>query len=360
MIYLQATTPDALQEAVPGISLQEARKIVAAVHRRDSLPRSVKMVRRTALESVRAIGVLPQLEVGSVHHSSIDPFVKYVSVTPDRLTVETVRIPLKHAGRFSVCVSSQAGCGFACIFCATGGAGLSRNLASWEVIEQVRTVRRGLDRSKGQRVHGVVFQGMGEPLANFENVMQAIRVLCEPSAQAIDARAVTVCTAGIPAGIRRLAREAPKVRLAISIGSARPEVRRALMPIDRVYPLERVIDAAIDHARITGIAPMWAVTPLAGINDTEDDARALAAHARRFVAATGLRPQISVIPYNPIDAPEREHIQRSGDDREFAFRRVLREEGFSSRRRYSGGGDISAACGQLAGADRIGKRERFR
>jgi 23S rRNA (adenine2503-C2)-methyltransferase len=123
------------------------------------------------------------------------------------------------------------------------------------------------------------------------------------------------------------------------------------MPIDRAYPLEQVIDAAIDHARITGLAPMWAITPLAGINDTEDDARALAVHARRFVAATGLRPQISVIPYNQIDAPERERFQRSGDDRESAFRRVLREEGFSSRKRYSGGGDIGAACGQLA--DRV-------
>jgi 23S rRNA (adenine2503-C2)-methyltransferase len=256
-------------------------------------------------------------------------------------------------------VSSQAGCGLACAFCATGRAGLSRNLAPWEIIEQVRTVRRGLDRSKGQRVHGVVFQGMGEPLANYENVMQAIRVLCEPSAQAIDGRAVTVCTAGIPLGLRRLAYEAPKVRVAISIGSARPEVRRALMPIDRAYPLEWVIDATIDHARITGIAPMWAVTPLAGINDTEDDARALAAYARRFVAATGLRPQISVIPYNQIDAPEREHFQRSGDDGEFAFRRVLREEGFSSRKRYSGGGDIGAACGQLAdrGAEPPAKRQ---
>jgi len=349
MIYLQATTPGALHEAVPGISLQEARKIVGAVHRRDSLPRSVKMVRRAALDAVRAISVLPRLDVGSIHHSSIDPFVKYACTTPDQLVVETVRIPLEQPGRFSVCVSSQAGCDLGCRFCATGRAGLSRSLEPWEIVEQVRIVRRGLDRSKGQRVRGVVFQGMGEPLANLESVMHAVRVLCEPSAQAIDSRAVTVCTAGIPHGIRRLADEAPKVRVAISIGSARPAVRRALMPIDRAYPLEQVIDAVIDHARVTGIAPMWAVTPLAGINDTEEDARALAVHARRFFAATGLRPQISIIPYNPIDAPERERFERSGDDREAAFRDVLREEGFSSRKRYSGGGDIRAACGQLCG-----------
>src|SRR5512143_3071848 len=101
---------------------------------------------------------------------------------------------------------------------------------------------------------------MGEPLANLPNVIQAIRVLCEPSAQAIDGRTVTVCTAGLPDGIRRLGREVPKVRLGISIGSARPMVRRTLMPVARAHPLETVLDAAAGHAQLTGLAPMWAVT----------------------------------------------------------------------------------------------------
>jgi len=350
MIYLQAITPDLLREAVPGVLLEEARKIVGAIHRLDGLPLSIPMVRRSSLEAVRSSGIIPRLTVRSRTASSVDPFVKYALMTADGHIVETVRIPLERKGRFSVCVSSQAGCGLGCTFCATGKMGLRRNLEAWEMVEQVRTVRHGLDRAQRQRVHGIVFQGMGEPLANVENVIRAIHVLCEPSAQAIDGRTITVCTAGLPCGIRRLAGEIPKIRLGISIGSARPEVRRALMPIDRIYSLEMVLAAAAEHARITGLAPMWAITPLAGVNDTEEDAHALVECARNFQLRTGLRPQIRIIPYNPVDTPDLDRYRRSDDERESAFQRIMRTEGFSAHRRYSGGADVHAACGQLAGS----------
>ncbi len=348
MIYLHAMTPEALHDALPEITLDEARKIVGAVHRLDRLPQSIAMVRRASLDAARTAGTLPRLAVSAVQSSRVDPFVKYALKTADGLAVETVRIPLERAGRFSVCVSSQAGCGLGCAFCATGRTGLGRNLEAWEIVEQVRTVRRELNRTKRERVHGIVFQGMGEPLANVDSVIRAIRVLCEPSAQAIDGRTVTVCTAGIPPGIRRLAREVPKIRLGISIGSARPEVRRELMPIDRSYPLADVLAAAAEHARVSGIAPMWAVTPLAGVNDFDEDARALARCAARFAQAAGLRPQIRVIRYNPIDVMDKEPFRRSTDERETAFCRILRDAGFPAHLRYSGGADVHAACGQLA------------
>jgi 23S rRNA (adenine2503-C2)-methyltransferase len=348
MIPLQAVTPGELQAAVPEVSIEEARKIVGAVHRHDGLPQTIRMVRRNSMEAARGAGTVPRLEVRSIHPSSVDPFVKYALLTSDGHIVETVRIPLERAGRFSVCVSAQVGCGFSCAFCATGRMGLRRNLDPWEMVEQVRVIRRGLDRAQHQRVHGIVFQGMGEPLANVENVIRAIRVLCEPSALAIDGRTVTVCTAGLPHGIRRLAREVPKVRLGISIGSARPEVRRALMPVDRSYPLDSVLEAAAEHARLTGLAPMWAVTPLAGVNDTVEDARALVVCARNFQAQTGLRPQIRIIRYNPIGSADREIYRRSDDDRESVFQQIMRAEGISAHKRYSGGADVQAACGQLA------------
>jgi 23S rRNA (adenine2503-C2)-methyltransferase len=352
MIPLQALTPKDLRDCVPGMSIEEARKIVGAVHRRDMLPETVKMVRRTTMDAVRRTATLPRLTFLSAHHSSLDPFVKYACATPDGHVIEMVRIPLERAGRYSVCISSQAGCGFACAFCATGQGGMSRNLETWEIVEQVLTVRRDLDKSKHQRVHGIVFQGMGEPLANLKHVLQAIRVICEPSGLAVDGRTVTVCTAGIPRGIRELAREAPKARLAISIGSARSEVRSALMPIEHRHPLSRVLEAAADHARVTGLAPMWAITPLAGINDTEEDAVALAALAREFSSRSGLQPQISIISYNPTAPPDQDRFQKSGEERESAFRDALRREGFFSRKRYSGGADIFAACGQLAARGR--------
>src|ERR1019366_4632099 len=145
--------------------------------------------------------------------SAVDPFVKLALATADGHVVEAVRIPLERAGRFSACVSSQAGCALACVFCATGRLGLARNLETWEIVEQVRLVRGTLESPRTQRVHGVVFQGMGEPLANVERVIEAIRVLCDPSAMAIDARNMTVCTSGLPTAISRLASELLKVSL---------------------------------------------------------------------------------------------------------------------------------------------------
>ena len=288
--------------------------------------------------------------------SRVDPFVKYVLETEDAQRIETVRIPLERAGRFSVCVSSQVGCALACAFCATGRLGLRRNLETWEIVEQVRIVRRGIlgghhpagGLPAGSRVHGVVFQGMGEPMANLDRVLEAIAILCDPSALAIDARAMTVCTAGLPSGIRRLAREAPRVRLGLSIGSARTEVRRRLMPIDKAHPLAEVLDAAAEHATVTGLAPMWAVTPLAGVNDAGEDARALSAMVRAFAERTGVRPRLSVIPYNAIG--EGDPFTRASEEAYDAFRAALAEGGVHAHRRYSGGGDVGGACGQLAGA----------
>lgn len=342
MLALQALTPSALASAF-GLDPADARKVVAAIHRGEPVE-AAQGVRRAALQAVRAGGWVPSLEVRAVRRSAIDPFVKLALATGDGHVIEAVRIPLERAGRFSACVSSQAGCALACAFCATGRLGLSRNLEAWEIVEQVRQVRSTLE--PGQRVHGVVFQGMGEPLANVDRVLDAVRVLSDPCALAIDARAITVCTSGLPTGIRRLAVEAPKVRLGLSIASARRDVRRRLMPIEASHPLDDVIDAVEEHARRTGLAPMWAVTPLSGVNDGEEDARALAELVRRFHERTGVRPRVSVVPYNAIDDAERDPFTR-GDVP--GFLAALASHGLRAHLRYSGGADVAAACGQLAG-----------
>ena len=344
MLALQAFTPESLAESL-GIDLPEARKIVSAGHRgRFAGEVGISGVRGAAMTAARARGHVPTLEVRAVCPSAVDPFVKLALATGDGHVIETVRIPLERAGRFSACVSSQAGCALACAFCATGRLGLSRNLEVWEIVEQVRLLRATL--AAVERVHGVVFQGMGEPLANLDRVLAAIAVITDPCAQPIDARAITVCTSGIPSGIRQLAREVPKVRLGLSIGSARPSVRRRLMPIDAAHALEDVLAAVEEHARTTGLAPMWAVTPLAGVNDTDDDAAALAAMVRQFVERTGVRPRLSVVPYNAIDVAESDPFRR-GDVAGFMER--LGAHGVRPHLRYSGGSDVAAACGQLAG-----------
>jgi 23S rRNA (adenine2503-C2)-methyltransferase len=353
MIALQGITPEALATAL-GATLAETRKIVSCVQRDKAWREPIVGVTRVTMDALRAHCHVPELAVRAEQASQVDPFVKYVLETHDHELVETVRIPLERAGRFSVCVSSQVGCALDCAFCATGRMGLRRNLETWEIVEQVRVVRRGLENSgeSGKagksglaRVHGVVFQGMGEPLANLDRVLEAIAVMCEPSSLAIDARAMTVCTSGLPSGIRRLAREAPKVRLGMSIASARRDVRKRLMPIEKSHGLDEVIDAAAEHARITGLSPMWAVTPLAGVNDAPDDARALADLARAFAERTGVRPRISVIPYNAIG--EDDPFTRASEEAYDAFAAAMTERGVHPHRRYSGGGDVSAACGQL-------------
>ncbi len=370
MIALQGLTPDALATAFSEVSLAEARKIVSTLVRKGpgALELPIDQVRKSALVALRDRGHVPRLHVLAERKSAIDPFVKYLFETHDGERIETVRIPLEHPGRFSVCVSSQVGCALGCVFCATGRLGLRRNLETWEIVEQVRHVRErllapalrdeGVERVAGERerererdrdrVHGVVFQGMGEPLANVERVLEAIRVMSEPSGLAIDARAITVCTSGLPAGIRRLALEAPKVRLGVSIASARRAVRKSLMPIDDAHGLDAVLDAVAFHVEKTGLGPLFAVTLLEGHNDTVDDAKALAELILGFHARTGKRPRLSVIPYNAI-AEHDDPFVRARPEREDAFRAALREGGVFTHKRYSGGGDVDAACGQLAG-----------
>ena len=341
MIPLQGETPPSLAQKVGGLELAEARHIVAAVHRDESIAAPVRGVRRVALEAVRVVAHVPALTRLGQQHSRIDPFRKLVLAGGDGRPFEAVRIPLEKKGRFSVCVSSQVGCALACAFCATGRLGLQRNLETWEIVEQVREVRRTL--SAGERVHGVVFQGMGEPLANLDRVLAAIAVLTDPCARPIDARAITVCTSGIPSGILRLAKVVPRVRLGLSIGSAIAGDRASIMPIDTTHPLDAVLEAAVVHAHASGYAPMWAVTLLDGRNDTPEHARALAERARDFAAAAGVRPRLSIIPYNTFEG---DGFRRS--PRHEAFRAELARFGVPSHERYSGGSDIAAACGQLA------------
>jgi len=346
MLALQAVTPAQLVAAIPEVSLAEARKLVAQIHRGEAVAAS-SFVRRTAAEAVRAAGSVPTLAVTAESASGLDPFVKY-ALDSGGARFEAVRIPLEHPGRFTVCVSSQVGCALACAFCATGRLGLARNLDAWEIVEQVRIVRARLPRG---RVHGVVFQGMGEPLANLDAVLAAIAVLTDPCAQGVDARAITVCTAGLPSGIRRLAHEAPNVRLGLSLSSAIAANRKRVMPIADRYDLDDVIAASIEHAEVTGHSPMWAVTLLDGVNDSDDDARALAERVLGFAARTGRRPRVSLLDYNAIGEDARGVADPFGrSPRMSAFRDVLSAAGLPSHRRYSGGSDVAAACGQLANA----------
>lgn len=355
-IALQATLPDELAR-VCNIDIVDARRIVSIVHRTGGLPdRSPATIRRVALDAAKAAGHVPTIDLEMRSASLQDPFVKYAFRLSDGSIIETVRIPLEEPGRFSICVSSQVGCALACAFCATGRMGLGRNLETWEIVEQVRRVRTDLQTEPPQhlvdagikpRAHGVLFQGMGEPMANIERVITAIRVMNEPCAMAIDMRNITVCTSGLPTGIRLLLKEVPAVRLGLSLGSARPQKRKSLMPIENAHPLAEVLEAAGEHARATGRSPMFAYTLLANENDSDEDAIALADVYRSFAEKNGVRPRLSLIPYNSI-AEAGQADPFSPSSRLDAFKAALLSRGVGAIVRYSGGGDVGAACGQLA------------
>lgn len=346
MHALQGMSAEALARLFPELTPAEARRVTSAVVRRGAevMVGHLPQVRSAAVAALRARGHVPTLELRS-ERASGDGFIKYLFAATDGAAIETVRIPLERPGRFTVCVSSQVGCALGCAFCATGRLGLRRNLESWEIVEQVRQVRARLPA--GGRVHGVVFQGMGEPMANLDRVLMAVAALSDPSGMAIDARAMTVCTAGLPTGIRRLAREAPSVRLGVSIASARPAVRRSLMPIESAHALPEVIAAAVEHAQLTRQAPMFAVTLLRGRNDTPEDIEALAALIHDFKARAGVRPRLTLLAYNTIAADDDPFVRVPPAD-EAALRDALAARGVFTHRRYSGGGEVDAACGQLA------------
>lgn len=338
---LQGETPERLTERFSGaLTLPEARRIIAHVVQRggDSLL-GVQQLRTAARKAVEAELPIGQVTVLGRQASQEDPFVKFAVALPDGAVIETVRIPLEKKGRYVVCVSSQVGCAMGCAFCATGTMGLSRNLEAWEIVEQVRLVAAELRASGEGRVHGVVFQGMGEPLHNLDNVLQAIEVMSNPCGLAVDARNITVCTVGIVPGIDRLAGMRTRIRLGISITSAQAALRRSLVPMEGKYPIQEVVEAAKRFHERSGRLVMFAYALMGGVNTTDAEADALADLLKRMPARLSLIDwnPIAGLPYRPPSPEERDR-----------FHDRLAGMGVPVIRRYSGGKDIGAACGQLA------------
>lgn len=265
---------------------------------------------------------------------------KFLLQLRDGRLVETVLIPASPAlygsrsDRRTACVSSQVGCAYGCKFCASGLAGFSRNLGADEIVGQVLRI----EEAARDRVSNLVFMGMGEPLANFDNLLRAIRILNEPWGVGIGARHMTVSTSGLVPQIRALAEQPIQVRLAISLHGATDEVRERIMPVNRKYPIAELMEAcgyfrSRRKQRIT-----FEYILIAGVNDSDADARALAGLAR------GVEAKINVIPYNTVEGLEWE---RPAPERQEQFLERLTARGIPATLRREKGHDIDAACGQL-------------
>lgn len=262
---------------------------------------------------------------------------------PDGLSVESVLIP--GSDKYTVCVSSQAGCQLGCRFCATGSLGFKRNLSPGEIFDQVTAARQEAEK-RGSALSNIVFMGMGEPLLNYENVMQAIRHLTAEDEGGMSPYRITVSTAGIPEKIRQLADDEVRFNLAVSLHSARNEVRSQLMPVNRLHSLTALAESLKYFVSKTGTRPTFEYLLLDGINDSLEDAKALAAYCRQFPV------KINIIEFNPVEGTA---FRRSPEKQRDVFIRLLESRNMIVNIRRSKGKDIDAACGQLA--NRVNKEK---
>jgi 23S rRNA (adenine2503-C2)-methyltransferase len=268
-----------------------------------------------------------------------DTTEKFLFQLHDGALIETVLIPAtpgptSQSDRHTVCVSTQVGCAYRCRFCASGLNGFKRNLTAAEIVDQVLHIQK----LAGERVSNVVVMGMGEPLANYDNVLRALRILNAPWALGIGARKITISTVGLAPQIRRLADDPLQIRLAVSLHGATDEVRQQIMPVTKKYPLNDLF-AACEYYHLTkGRMLTLEFILIEGVNDTLDQAHKLGAIARR------LRAKVNLIPYNPVEGLP---WKRPDRDRCKMFQNVLRQHGITGTLRTEKGADINAACGQL-------------
>ncbi len=257
--------------------------------------------------------------------------------------IETVLMP-HHGQRNSICISTQAGCPMACAFCATGEMGWIRDLTAGEIVDQVRLWQREL-KARGERVSHVVYMGMGEPLRNYGPVMASVRMLADPDLFGISPRRITISTCGIVPKMDALAAEGMPINLAVSLHAAEDATRTRIMPVNRKWDVDEVLDAAARYVERTKRRLTFEYILLAGVNDSPKDAERVGeAIARRGRTAMY---HVNLIPVNPgpggFTRPSPERMER--------FAKILEGHGVAATVRISKGQDIAAGCGQLKVAE---------
>lgn len=266
--------------------------------------------------------------------SSLDDTVKYLCTLHDGSCVETVRMVYRHG--VTACISTQVGCRMGCKFCASAPLGLVRSLTPSEMLGQIYALDADFPEAP---VSGVVLMGIGEPLDNYDNVMQLLRLLSAPEGKGLSLRHVTLSTCGLVPGIRRLQAEHLPLTLSVSLHAADDEKRSALMPVNRAYPLGELLGACSDYFRETGRRVTFEYALIAGKNDTDRDAAALGRILTPLFP--GLRPHVNLIPVNPVAGTGFTAGSAA------AFQKKLGNCGINATVRRTLGADIEAACGQL-------------
>jgi 23S rRNA (adenine2503-C2)-methyltransferase len=271
---------------------------------------------------------------------SKDTTQKFLFRLSDGNLIESVLIPASPAlygspsDRRTICISTQVGCAYGCKFCASGLDGWKRNLRADEIVNQIMMV----EEASGERIDNIVFMGMGEPLANYDNVMRAIQILNAPWGIGIGARHITISTSGLVPQIRQLADQPLQIRLAVSLHGASDDVRSRIMPINRKYNLSALLDACRYFTSRKKQRITFEFILIAQVNDSDEQARQLAKHAR------ALEAKVNLIPYNKVEGLD---WMQPSSDRQKKFLAVLRAADVRATLRREKGDDIAAACGQL-------------
>jgi 23S rRNA (adenine2503-C2)-methyltransferase len=341
-VIFKSCTADRLQQQLAhlGVDLPLARRLQAAVVRKNGpVPREMEQVSKYKLQAVTEATEIPTLKIVDKRTSPTDGFTKYLFHGEDDQPFEAVRIPLLHRPgkeKYIVCVSSQVGCAMGCAFCATGRMGFKRNLQTWEMVDQVMRIKAEANYPIG----GVVFMGMGEPFLNYERVIEAAAIMCEPVGLAIAAKAITISTVGIVPMIRRFTTEGHPYRLIVSLTAATSAKRKTLFPVEESFPLEELMQAVREYQHSRGDRATLAWTMLRGINVGAEDAAAIAALVK------GMPIRLDLIDVNDATGqfapPTMDELKQFRDE-------LDKHLGQPVVRRYSGGADVHAACGMLAG-----------
>lgn len=269
---------------------------------------------------------------------SKDGSIKYLFRLSDGNIIENVLIRGKK--RNTVCLSSQVGCLWHCIFCASGKGGYIRNLTAEEIVEQLIEIQR----MSGEQINNIVFMGMGEPFNNYTELIKSIHIINEKYGLNIGARKITISTCGIIPGINKLANNPLQVELSVSLHAAENSIRTQLMPVNKKYPLIELIEACKDYVKKKNRQITFEYLMLKGINDSIEQANNLC----RLIS--GFNAKVNIIAYNPIISNDKSILFPSDNGSISAFQHILKINHIPVTIRYSRGNDINAACGQLKNA----------
>ena len=335
---------------IKSLQLDELRALTEPTYRGDQIADWIYRKRATGFEEMTDLPrrlrdeLAEKFSFGKIDIirvlGSKDLTQKFLFRLEDGNLIESVLIPASPAlygersDRRTICVSTQVGCAYGCKFCASGLEGFVRNLRPNEMVEQIMAV----ERASGEKIDNVVFMGMGEPLANLENLLHAIRIMNAPWGLGIGARHITVSTSGLASQIRKLADEPLQIRLAISLHGATDQVRSQIMPINRRYNLEALLSACDYYVACKKQRLTFEYILIADVNDSNEQARLLVRHARRLSA------KVNLIPYNKVEGLP---CSRPSRDRQEKFLSILRAADVAATLRREKGHDIEAACGQL-------------